>query len=205
VPGRKREKSEAFKVFDKNVDRSQAFLNIFDVDRTKGRPTNDEQELLVATIVMSIGALDAFLHDLVLELVPRFGGDGPRFKAMTKEMARQDPGLAIRMQYHPDSHEVAFREALSEWLNSQSFHGTLKVIQTGELLGFDVDFPRAGRNAGVSRPEAALDRFTERRHAIVHRGVKPSGLRRRMAVDCLNLVWMIGGVINDESVKAYHG
>ncbi len=201
---RKRQNCEAFKVFDKNVDRSQAFLNIFEVNRTQGRPTNDEQELLVATIVMSIGALDAFLHDLVLELVPRFGGDGPRFKAMAREIAKQDPGLAIRMQYHDESPEAAFQEALSEWLNSQTFHGTQRVKQTGELLGFEVDFKTAGQDSGVQKPEAALDRFTKHRHAIVHRGVKPQGLRKDMAADCLNLVWAIGGVINDEAVKAYH-
>jgi hypothetical protein len=40
------QKTEAFRVFEANLERSRAFLRIFDKDRGVGQPSNDEKELL---------------------------------------------------------------------------------------------------------------------------------------------------------------
>jgi hypothetical protein len=56
---RGRKKTDAFKVFEVNLDRSRAFLRIFDKDRGAGQPTNDEKELLRGSLVFAVGALDA--------------------------------------------------------------------------------------------------------------------------------------------------
>jgi hypothetical protein len=63
-------RSEAFGVFEANRERSRAFLRIFDKDRKVGQPSNDEKELLRGSLVFAVGALDAYLSDLILEIVP---------------------------------------------------------------------------------------------------------------------------------------
>ena len=40
--------TDAFKVFEANLDRSRAFLRIFDKDRSAGQPTNDRRSCCVA-------------------------------------------------------------------------------------------------------------------------------------------------------------
>ena len=54
--------------FATNIGRARAFLSIFDKPggsaRTRGRPTDNEKELLRAAVVFAVAALDAYLHDL---------------------------------------------------------------------------------------------------------------------------------------------
>ena len=72
--------TDAFKVFEANLDRSRAFLRIFDKDRSAGQPTNDEKELLRGSLVFAVGALDAYLSDLIMEIVPKYA---PRSSQLT--------------------------------------------------------------------------------------------------------------------------
>ena len=88
-----RQKCDAYKVFEKNLERSRAFLRIFDIDRTAGQPSNDEKELLRGAIVFAIGALDSFLHELVLEVVPRFGGNRPALSDALRTIGERRPQL----------------------------------------------------------------------------------------------------------------
>jgi len=194
---------ESYKVMRKNVERSRAFLRLFDVDRDRGRPSLDENELLRGSVVYAVAALDAFLHDLVLELVPQFGGDRSELKAALTRIAKDDPGLALRMQLAPDgvSRTEEFRAALKDWLETKSFQGPERVSSALSYvaieLGWD-DFDRAtGMNAA-----ARLAHFTSMRHDIVHRGAKPR-VTRAMAEECVKLVDGIAGSINSDAVQWY--
>jgi len=58
----KAKQTASLAVFEANLERSRAFLRIFDQDRKVGQPTNDEKELLRGSLVFAVGALDAYLR-----------------------------------------------------------------------------------------------------------------------------------------------
>jgi hypothetical protein len=84
-------------VFETNLERSRAFLRIFDKDRGVGQPSNDEKELLRGSLVFAVGALDAYLSDLILEIIPAHGPKSPQLSDALREIARADPGLSLRV------------------------------------------------------------------------------------------------------------
>jgi hypothetical protein len=90
-------KTGAFTVFEANLERSRAFLRIFDKDRGVGQPSNDEKELLRGSLVFAVGALDAYLSDLILEIVPKYGPQSSQLTEGLKAIARSDPGLSLRV------------------------------------------------------------------------------------------------------------
>lgn len=198
--GAKKRKCESFVVFEKNLKRSRAFIRIFgEENRPQGPPSADERELTRGALVFAIGALDNFLHELILEIVPKFGGDRSALKEPLKNIARSDPSLALRVALAaPDEAELEFRAALDTWLESQSFHGVQKILAGTGFLGFalnDTMLPGDWRQR--------LEAFTEERHQIVHRG-STKVIKRDEAKVCTDLVEAIAKAINDDAVKYYH-
>lgn len=118
-------KTEAFHVFEANLERSRAFLRIFDKDRSVGQPSNDEKELLRGSLVFAVGALDAYLSDLVLEIVPKHAPSSSNLTDALKAIAKTDPGLSLRVALvkNDDDREAEFRAALDEFLAAKSFQG----------------------------------------------------------------------------------
>lgn len=188
-------------VFEKNLWRSRAFISIFgEADsRPVGRPTNDELELLRGAVVFSIGALDNFIHELILELVPRFGGDKSALRQPLASIAKADPGLALRVALaEPGSAESEFRAALDDWLGSQSFHGVAKIVNALGYIGIKLN-----ESALPVDWRQQLETFTDERHKIVHRG-SAKVIKRDDAKRCADLVEAIGKSINKDAVKQYH-
>jgi hypothetical protein len=107
VPRRKAKRTAAFGVFETNLERSRAFLRIFDKDRTVGQPSNDEKELLRGSLVFAVGALDAYLSDLILEVVPAYGPKSSHIADALKAIARADPGLSLRVALAASPADVA--------------------------------------------------------------------------------------------------
>lgn len=199
-----RRKRESYKVFEKNVDRASAFLRIFDVDRTAGQPTNDEKELLRGAIVFAIGALDSFLHELVLEIVPTFGGDRSALKDAFRAIAKDDPGMSLRLALATDdeTRKAEFRNALGDWLETKSFQGVGQVQSALQYAGNNLTLPDLDAATGTDTAKQ-LAFYTKMRHQIVHRGARPN-IRRARAGECVSLVREMGKAINIESVKLYN-
>jgi hypothetical protein len=200
---KQRQKCEAYKAFEKNVARSEAFLRLFDVDRGKGQPSNDEKELLRGAVVFAIGSLDAFLHELVLEIVPTFGGNRAALADALRAIAKEDPGLSLRMALAPDtaSKTDEFRSALDDWLERKSFQGAAKVSAALGYIGCDLDLSAFDQHTGVKTAER-LEHYTKMRHDIVHRGLKPQ-IVRSSAGECVRLIEEMGKVINQSALQFY--
>ncbi|GAA4361929.1 hypothetical protein [Angustibacter luteus] len=196
-----RKKCDSYQVFEKNMRRSRAFLRLFEgaEKRSPGAPKADERELLRGAVVFSVGALDNFMHELILELVSKFGGDKAQMREPLRSIARDDPGLSLRVALARDetSREQEFRSALEGWLESKSFHGVEKVKSAASMAG--LRFP-TGLPAGW---EGTLTAFTEDRHQIVHRGQAPAYTRAK-ATECVDLIALIGQRINAEAIKVYN-
>jgi len=99
------QKTKAYTAFEANIERSRAFLRIFDKEpdggRKQGQPTKDEKELLRGSLVFAVGALDAYLSDLILEIVPAYTPRSDKLAAALKGIAKSDPGLALRVALTP--------------------------------------------------------------------------------------------------------
>ena len=192
-------------MFEKNLERSRAFLRLFDVDRTVGQPSNDEKELLRGAIVFSIGALDALLHELVLEIVPQFGGNRTALSEALKNIARDDPGLALRIvlaQQVGGSAEDEFRAALDGWLEKKSFQGVARVTNALGYLGVAMTIRDFDQHTGVNTAER-LEFYTAMRHAIVHRGARPNVVRNS-AKECVEMIASMAEAINTQTVAFYN-
>jgi hypothetical protein len=187
----------------KNVQRSRAFLRLFDVDRYAGRPSTDENELLRGTVVYAVAALDAFLHDLVLEIVPQFGGNTSGLKDALRAIAKDDPSLSLRMQLAPDgaSRTGEFKKALGEWLDTKSFQGPFQVVNAMTYVGVVLDWADFDQATGTNSAQR-LTHFTAMRHEIVHRGARQR-IVRGDAEECVLLVDAIAEKINSEAVQWY--
>lgn len=196
-------KTAAFKVFEVNLERSRAFLRIFDKDRTAGQPSNDEKELLRGSLVFAVGALDAYLSDLILEIVPKYGPKSSQLTDALKAIARTDPGLSLRVALAPSQadRQQEFKAALDEWLATKSFHGPAKVTAAMEYVACPITWPDFDQATGTSAAKE-LTRVTDERHEIVHRGKKPY-IRRDLAEKANNLIAAIAEHIDGEVTKLY--
>jgi hypothetical protein len=203
VPRKKAKQTEAFRVFETNLDRSRAFLRIFDKDRGVGQPANDEKELLRGSLVFAVGALDAYLSDLILEVVPEHGPKSAQMADALKAIARADPGLSLRVALaasQSDSRDE-FRAALAEWLASKSFHGPEKVIQALGYLSCHVAWSDLDSATGRDAAKE-LTKITNDRHAIVHEGKKPY-IKRGLAEQANALVASLARYIDGEVCELY--
>lgn len=199
-----RQKCDSYKVFEKNLERARAFLRVFDIDRTSGRPSNDEQELLRGAVVFAIGALDAFLHDLVLEVVPQFGGNKAALSEALRAIAKDDPSLSLRMALAPDveTREDEFRTALDAWLERKSFQGAGKVSAALTYVGSNLTLGALDANTGVHTAER-LQYYTKMRHDMVHRGQRPAVVRSK-AAECVDLIAAMAKAINADLVITFY-
>lgn len=184
--------TSALMAFEANLARTYAFLSIFDKPkgqpRGQGRPTDHEKELLRATVVFAIAALDAYLHDLVLEEVPKRGVQSDEMREALKAIAKDDPSLALRVALVDDrSVRIAeFRAALDSWLSSKAFQGPEAVTRA---LGF-VGHPMTTKALEVSLGPiwaAELTDWTIKRHGMVHRAETPY-IKRADAGRCVALI-----------------
>jgi hypothetical protein len=182
--------TEAAMAFAANIHRSRSFLRTFDgpKGRGRGRPTDDEKELLRAAVVFSVAALDAYLHDLVLEIIPKRGVQSDSLRDALKAIAKEDPSLSLRVALAKgdEARRAEFRTALDSWLSAKSFQGPEAVLRALGLIGCPLT--TADIETRLCRPwTERLGHFTQMRHQMVHRGQSPY-IRRHDAGESVDLV-----------------
>jgi hypothetical protein len=183
--------SAAF-AFLANIRRAQAFLAIFDAPcgapRGKGRPSDNEKELLRAAVVFAVAALDAYLHDLVLEEAIRTGSTRDSLSEALRSIAREDPSLALRiaMADSKADRQEEFRSALDSWLTTKSFQGPEAVTRVLTYIGRSSATTTLNSRIGANWA-GELQRWTRMRHELVHRAGN-ANVSRKSAGDCVDLV-----------------
>ncbi|MGW7089137.1 HEPN domain-containing protein [Streptomyces sp. NPDC054871] len=178
-------------------------FNNREVGRGRGRPSSEEQELLRGSLVFAIGALDAYLSDLILEIVPAHAPQNQRLNEALARIAKDDFGLVLRITLAPDdrSRREEFRGALEGWLAKKSFHGPEKVVDALSYVGCPIKWSTFDQSTSVNTAEE-LTRITKERHGIVHQGKKPK-ISQSQAQKTINLVEAVATVINKEVCKLY--
>jgi hypothetical protein len=198
--------TKAYKVFETNLERSRAFLRIFKKEdsggRSAGAPSGDEKELLRGCLVFAVGALDAYLGDLILELVPQFAPKNTQLKSALTQIAKNDPGLALRVTLAPASDKHGeFRTALGDWLEGKSFQGAEKVSNALGYVGSNLTLSELDKQTKVNTARE-LERVTQERHDIVHRGQKPF-VKQALAEETVRLIQTIARAIDRDVCSLY--
>lgn len=185
-----RRATQSYLVFQANLHRSRSFLRSFDgpEGRSRGRPTDDEKELLRAAVVFAVAALDAYLHDVVLEEIPKKGVQSDQLREALRGIAKDDPSLALRVALADgaEARRAEFRAALDGWLSTKAFQGPEAVMRAMAFVGCTLT--TAEIDARLGRPwTSKLAEFTGMRHQMVHRGQSPY-IRRKHAGECVDLI-----------------
>lgn len=186
--------TDAYNAFRKNIARPQALQAMFDGGSLKpkkgdrrgtGKPTKQENELLRASVIVTIGALDAYLSDVAAEvLVAQLRSSQPRSddaRALLRRVVKEVDTLPLELALLPSQkeREAFVADALRDHLsNKVSNHGARGVVATVERMGARLDWGRLEKKIPASlpfsrdpkHPAGLLDAWTERRHALVHRG-----------------------------------
>jgi len=192
--------TDAMSALRTNLERAQAFTRIFDAASTKptpgtkrgrGKPSREENELLRAAVIFSLGALDAYLSDvatevLIAQLDKAATGPNTDTRALLRRVMNEIPTLPMELALAGNTklrHQI-IRDALADHLgNRVSNHGPKGVSDTLQRMGEAVDWddvsvpPGLGTTAsGTKKPAdaaAALKHWTQIRHGLIHQGKRP--------------------------------
>jgi hypothetical protein len=196
--------TRSFKRLRKNLNRGDTLLEKFfdrpgGKARSVGQPKSHEQELLRAVLVLTVGALDAFLSELLIELLPGLARVSPE-AAVFDRIARENPGLVLRAMYLGGIDE-ALAEAIEAHFQAKTMHGAKAVRQVSDwcVLGHN---DAAYNTAKFKTALQSLDDWTDKRHRIVHTGELVK-MKRTDASDVIALVESIGRTLNDKAVGVY--
>lgn len=186
--------TDAYKAFRKNIARPKALQTMFDAGslkpkkgdrRSSGKPTTQENELLRASVIVTIGALDAYLSDVAVEvLVAQLRVSQPRSdeaRSLLRRVLKEVDTLPLELALlsDQDDREAVVADALRDHLtNKVSNHGARGVVSTVERMGAKFDWARLENkipawlalSGDPASPAGLLDAWTVRRHALVHQG-----------------------------------
>ena len=190
----------------KNLARGEVLLGVFfdqpgGKPRRQGQPSSHEAELLRSVLVTSIGALDAFLSDLVVELLPKLADLDPPAKVFDA-VAKESPWTVLRAFYIGGSAAKTNIGGLVE----AHFEGG--VMHGGRAVRLVIDWCSLGLsnsdfdNTDFPTALATLDEWTNLRRRIVHRGELPR-MKRADAAEVIDLVRSIGETLNQRAIKVY--
>lgn len=156
-----------------------------DDKRSAGKPSWQENELLRASVITAIGALDAYLSDVAAEVLvaqlENAGTPGSDARNVLKQVMDEIKTLPLELALVTDASKrrAVAQAAIQEHLaNRVSNHGAKGVAATLARMGEAIDWAQLGSSvtpnlklANVSdNPAALLDAWTLRRHQLVHQG-----------------------------------
>jgi len=196
--------TRSFKRLRKNLNRGDTLLEKFfdrpgGKARSVGQPKSHEQELLRAVLVLTVGALDAFLSELLIELMPGLARVSPE-AAVFDRIAKENPGLVLRAMYLGGIDE-ALAEAIEAHFQAKTMHGAKAVRQVSDWCALSHS-DAAYNTTRFAAALPALDEWTDKRHRIVHTGELVK-MKRTDASDVIALVESIGRTLNNKAAGVY--
>lgn len=201
-----RKLTNSYKRLRSNLDRADTLVDKFfdnpgGKPRTVGQPKAHEQELLRSVLVLSVGALDAYLSDILIETIPSMANSDGATKVFDS-LARARPGLLLRAFFvGKDQLEQELGEVIEAEFAGDSMHGSRAVMRVSDWCHLELgrrDFDSPSFPTALS----TLDSYTDSRHRIVHRG-ELVRLKRLDASEMTGLVLGIGKVLNDQVITRY--
>ena len=147
--------------------------------------------------MFAIGALDAYLSEVAAEvMVAQFqrGQATGDSRKILEAIQRTTPTLAIELavaEPQVDRAAVLQKAIVDHFYDQVSNHGAKAVSTTVQRMGKSSKAVwDAVEGAGEESPQERLEEWTVKRHAIVHRGQRPS-VNREPARMCVKLVEVV--------------
>jgi len=193
----------------RNLERATYFLDIHEgTQEGPGTPNNKRRELPRGAVVFAVGALDAYLSEVAAEImVAQFerGQATGDSRKILETIQRTTPTLAIELAVaRPEvDRPTILRDAIVGYFYDQvSNHGAKAVSSTVQRMGKSSNTVwEAVEAAGEAEPQRRLDEWTDKRHAIVHRGERPP-VNRNPARTCVKLVEAVCVEVDKVAVEA---
>jgi hypothetical protein len=173
----------------RNLERATFFLDIHQgTQQGPGTPDNKRRELPRGAVVFAIGALDAYLSEVAAEVMVR----SVRARSSDRrqpEDPRGNPAYDADACHRQIDRAAILRQAIVDhFYDLVSNHGTKAVSATVQRMGKSSNAVwDAVEDAREANPQSRLDEWTDKRHAIVHRGQRPT-VNRGPARTCVKLV-----------------
>ena len=208
--------------FDKNMEAADHYLRSVKELRKarglgdKGRLGKDNQDLYWqprAAIVASVSALDAYVHQVLFDIIPHLLATAKPLPPALCELvlvvfrvakAHQVDAAVVLMRSPNPTLEIASK--IKDVLDSRSFQAPDKFIQAYEYIGRpDIFLAVADRWQGPNSSEDDLKRslrkYVHRRNQIAHEGDLSKGVPRPItpeyASDCSDFVKSLVTRLND--------
>jgi hypothetical protein len=194
---------EAFVGFERAISRVDRLLALHgELHGSRGRPAQHIADILRASLVLTVAALDAFVYEAVVEAVPalarqgRLGAKADRIadaKELLAAIATDDPADALR-------HLARDKFSRTTLQKAAAIEGHLR-----DTLGYTIDWSAVATNLAVGSDGAAreqLDGYVLRRDRIAHAGDVQAGKRQATAINRpyvqqgRDTVFVVGTTIN---------
>jgi len=201
-------------IFELCIQRARNLVKLHEAAHGKaGKPEKYTSDAHRAAIVLAVSALDAFIRDLVIArartlLTSKAVALPLALSAEIKKFLKDDALIdAARKDDLLERVDKAFRNDFEK----RSFQGTKNIEEQLKIVGYDNIFHvvavKGGLNEDTLRQD--LDRFTDRRHAIAHRGdydltqnpPRENVVTKRDAEDCVRLICRIAKHIHEIGVQ----
>lgn len=178
----------------------------------RGRPRQEHTDVLRAAIVLSLGALDALVADVIVEAVPEASKQG-KLGQRVADWLEKDGRQALSMMAHPNPHR-ALADFVAEKLSGTTLQRAAMIEDNLRAI-LDVEAPwalaakRVGDKVTAEQLRQSLDQISDRRNQIVHKGdVKtgtkaPEGIGRDWVEGQVSYIWETGEAVCDVIGKQY--
>jgi len=198
--------------FRRTRDRVNRLIQLNRRLSARGRPLQENSDVLRAAVVLCLGALDALVVDAIVEAIPEASKRGNLGKRVA-DWLEKDGMEALKILAHPNPHK-AIAEFVAEKLSGTTLQRTAMIEDNlRAVLDIQPPWASAAKNAGDSmnatQLKEQLDEFSDRRNQIVHKGDIRTGTRapetitREWVERHVRYVWETGEAICDEIARVY--
>lgn len=200
----------SYDIFELCVQRARNLVKLHEAAHGKpGKPEPYTSDAHRAAIVLAVSALDAFIRDLILARTRTLLANKttalpqPLSDHIRKFIKDEELLEAARKDDLMERVEKAFRADFDR----RSFQGTKNIEEILRIVGYVDIFHEVAAKASVNEDSlrSDLNRFTQRRHAIAHRGdydlsknpPQENLIKKKDAEDCIRLVCRVARVMHD--------
>lgn len=205
----------SYAIFELCIQRARNVIKLHEAAHGRaGKPEKFTSDAPRAAVVLAVSALDAFVRDFVLSrtrelLAARTQTVPPALLAQIKQFIKDDDLInAARQDDLLERVDKAFRSDFER----RSFQGTKAIHESMMIVGYNDVFHDVAVHAGMNedRLRQELDSFTQRRHAIAHRGdydltenpPKENVITKKYAEDCISLMCRVAKHIHELGSKS---
>jgi hypothetical protein len=176
---------KAIEAFRFNIERARKLVSLYRGLIDQGADHDDVDDVLRASLVLAVGALDAFVHDRVGEqLVPyikrSLRNDPDSLGPVEKELKSVDMRellrwLTLRRPF------VQVRKVVENRIGAESFQHPGKIEEAFHLIGKKEVWSQVSQGTGMKTRELKREvaKAANRRNQIVHEGDREKSRRKK--------------------------